>query len=159
MIDMIIVVDIICVGDIVFVDVQCLFVVYGFWLYYVVFGELIFGSYWGELEVGIIVSNVYVCDDMFVYLMLYEVCYLIVLLLEWCVQVYIDVIDLVVEEDVICYLQIVLVGQLFGVGSQWLMVDMDVWGYMYWLGFMKVWFEQDVEDVKVWLVECGLLVV
>ncbi|MNV66431.1 hypothetical protein D3C71_1591830 [compost metagenome] len=68
-----------------------------------------------------------------------------------------DATDSVPEEDATCYLQIVLAGQLPGVGSAQLMLDMDAWGYTYRLGSTKAWFEQDAEDARAWLVERGLL--
>lgn len=149
---------VLCLVELGEVLVVVLFVCFDLWFECVVDGELIFGSFWGDEEVGIIGIIVYVCGDMLVYLLLYEVCYLIVLLLECCVVVYIDVIDLIEEEDVICYLQIVLVDVFLGVGCDWLMVDMDVWGYLFWFGLICVWFEQDVENVCQFLFDWQFLV-
>ncbi|MBA8681754.1 hypothetical protein H4O11_07990 [Stenotrophomonas tumulicola] len=145
-----------CVGDIAFADAACLLSAHGLQLHHVAAGESIPGSYWGEPEAGIIASNVYVRDDTPVHSMLHEACHLIVLPPERRAQVHTDATDSVPEEDATCYLQIVLAGQLPGVGSDRLMADMDAWGYTYRLGSTRAWFEQDAEDAKAWLIERGL---
>ncbi len=149
--------DITCVGDIAFADAQRLLAAHGLRLHHVAAGEAIPGSYWGEPEAGIIASNVYVRDDTPVHSMLHEACHLIVLPPERRARVHTDATDSVAEEDATCYLQIVLAGQLPGVGTARLMADMDAWGYTYRLGSTKAWFEQDAEDARAWLIERGLL--
>lgn len=146
-----------CVGDIAFADAARLLAGHGLVLHRVAAGEPIPGSYWGEPEAGIIASNVYVRDDTPVHSMLHEACHLIVLPPERRAQVHTDATDSVPEEDATCYLQIVLAGQLPGVGSDRLMADMDAWGYTYRLGSTRAWFEQDAEDARAWLVERELL--
>ncbi|QNR98308.1 hypothetical protein ICJ04_05180 [Stenotrophomonas sp. 169] len=147
-----------CVGDIAFADAACLLATHGLHLHHVAAGEPIPGSYWGEPEAGIIAHTVYVRDDTPVHSMLHESCHLIVLPPERRALVHTDATDSVPEEDATCYLQIVLAGQLPGVGSDRLMADMDAWGYTYRLGSTRAWFEQDAEDARAWLVERGLLV-
>jgi len=144
------------VGDIAFADAQRLLAAHDLRLHHVAAGEPIPGSYWGEPEAGIIASDVYVRDDTPVHSMLHEACHLIVLPPERRAQVHTDATDSVPEEDATCYLQIVLAGQLPGVGSERLMADMDAWGYTYRLGSTKAWFEQDAEDARAWLIERGL---
>ena len=146
-----------CVGDIRFDDALALLATHDLHLHRVADGAPIPGSYWGEPEAGIIGSDVYVRDDTPVHSMLHEACHLIVLPPERRALVHTDATDSVPEEDATCYLQIVLAGQLPGVGSARLMADMDAWGYTYRLGSTKAWFEQDAEDAKAWLVERGLL--
>ncbi len=147
---------VLCVGDIVWADAADLLARHGLRLNQVPAGEKIPGSYWGEPEAGIIACDVYVRDDTPVHSMLHEACHLIVLPPERRAQVHTDATDSVPEEDATCYLQIVLAGQLPGVGSARLMADMDAWGYTYRLGSTKAWFEQDAEDAKAWLIERGL---
>lgn len=144
-------------GDIRFDDAHTLLAAHDLRLHRVADGAPIPGSYWGEPEAGIIGSDVYVRDDTPVHSMLHEACHLIVLPPERRALVHTDATDSVPEEDATCYLQIVLAGQLPGVGSARLMADMDAWGYTYRLGSTKAWFEQDAEDAKAWLVERGLL--
>ena len=146
------------VADIAFADAARLLSGHGLRLHHVPAGALIPGSYWGEPEAGIIASDVYVRDDTPVHSMLHEACHLIVLPPERRALVHTDATDSVPEEDATCYLQIVLAGQLAGVGSERLMADMDAWGYTYRLGSTRAWFEQDAEDARAWLVERGLLV-
>ena len=144
------------VGDIRFDDALALLATHDLHLHRVADGAPIPGSYWGEPEAGIIGSDVYVRDDTPVHSMLHEACHLIVLPPERRALVHTDATDSVPEEDATCYLQIVLAGQLPGVGSARLMADMDAWGYTYRLGSTRAWFEQDAEDAKAWLVERGL---
>nr|WP_244479263.1 hypothetical protein [Stenotrophomonas terrae] len=148
---------VLCVGDIQWNDAQALLARHGLRLNHVAAGEKIPGSYWGEPEAGIIACDVYVRDDTPVHSMLHESCHLIVLPPERRAQVHTDATDSVPEEDATCYLQIVLAGQLPGVGSARLMADMDSWGYTYRLGSTRAWFEQDAEDARQWLVERELL--
>lgn len=145
------------VGDIDFNDAVALLEQHALRLHRVADGAAIPGSYWGEPEAGIIASDVYVRNDTPVHSMLHEACHLIVLPPERRALVHTDATDSVPEEDATCYLQIVLAGQLPGVGSERLMVDMDAWGYTYRLGSTKAWFEHDAEDAKAWLIERGLL--
>lgn len=144
-------------GDIRFDDAHTLLAAHDLRLHRVADGAPIPGSYWGEPEAGIIGSDVYVRDDTPAHSMLHEACHLIVLPPERRALVHTDATDSVPEEDATCYLQIVLAGQLPGVGSARLMADMDAWGYTYRLGSTKAWFEQDAEDARAWLLERGLL--
>nr|WP_293711448.1 hypothetical protein [Stenotrophomonas sp. UBA7606] len=148
---------VLCVGDIQWNDAQSLLARHGLRLNHVAAGEKIPGSYWGEPEAGIIACDVYVRDDTPVHSMLHESCHLIVLPPERRAQVHTDATDSVPEEDATCYLQIVLAGQLPGVGSARLMADMDSWGYTYRLGSTQAWFEQDADDARRWLIERELL--
>jgi len=148
---------VLCVGDICWDDAAALLARHGLRLNRVADGAAIPGSYWGEPEAGIIASDVHVRADTPVHSMLHEACHLIVLPPERRAQVHTDATDSVPEEDATCYLQIVLAGQLPGVGSARLMADMDAWGYSYRLGSTRAWFEQDAADAKAWLVERGLL--
>lgn len=120
-------------------------------------GAPIPGSYWGEPEAGLIGCKVYVRSDTPVHSALHEACHLIVQPPERRALVHTDATDSVAEEDATCYLQIVLAGQLPGVGSARLMQDMDSWGYTYRLGSTRAWFEQDAEDARAWLLQRGLL--
>ena len=144
-------------GDIRFDDAHTLLAAHDLRLHRVADGAPIPGSYWGEPEAGIIGSDVYVRDDTPVHSMLHEACHLIVLPPERRALVHTDATDSVPEEDATCYLQIVLAGQLPGLGSARLMADMDAWGYTYRLGSTKAWFEHDAEDARAWLLERGLL--
>ena len=144
-------------ADIDFGDAAALLDRYGLTLERVADGEPIPGSYWGEREAGIIGATVFARADTPVHSLLHEACHLIVLPPERRAQVHTDATDSVPEEDATCYLQIVLAGQLPGVGSARLMADMDSWGYTYRLGSTQAWFEQDADDARRWLIERELL--
>jgi hypothetical protein len=61
------------------------------------------------------------------------------------------------EENGVCYLQILLADELPGVGRERMWADMDAWGYSFRLGSARAWFEQDAEDARNWLIQHGVL--
>ena len=61
------------------------------------------------------------------------------------------------EEEAVCYLQIVLAAYLDAVGSDRLMHDMDAWGYSFRLGSTRCWWRSDADDARGWLQRHGLL--
>ena len=61
------------------------------------------------------------------------------------------------EENGVCYLQILLSDYLPGVGRQRMWQDMDSWGYSFRLGSARLWFEQDADDARDWLLKHQLI--
>jgi hypothetical protein len=61
------------------------------------------------------------------------------------------------EENAVCYLQIVLAGELPDFDRERMMADMDAWGYSFRLGSARAWFEQDAGDARAWLLRHGLI--
>jgi hypothetical protein len=61
------------------------------------------------------------------------------------------------EEAAVCYLQLLLAGQLADVGRERLMSDMDAWGYSFRLGSTRAWFEGDAADARHWLLQRHLI--
>jgi len=120
-------------------------------------GQAIPGSYWGEVEAGLIGCTVYARADTPVHSLLHEACHLIVMPPERRAAVHTDATDSVPEEDAACYLQILLADALPGVGRDRLMADMDRWGYSFRLGSARAWFETDAEDARALLAQRGLL--
>ncbi|HJY40731.1 MAG TPA: hypothetical protein VJ303_05840, partial [Steroidobacteraceae bacterium] len=55
------------------------------------------------------------------------------------------------EENAVCYLQILLANEFEGTSSIQMCRDMDAWGYTFRLGSAQVWFEQDADDARRWL--------
>ena len=121
-------------------------------------GEAIPGSFWGEVEAGLIGTDVFARADTPVHSLLHEAAHLIVMPPERRAAVHTDATDSVAEEDASCYLQIVLADRLPGVGRDRLMADMDAWGYTFRLGSARSWFEGDAEDARAFLAERDLLV-
>ena len=62
-----------------------------------------------------------------------------------------------VEEDGVCYLQILLADCLPEMGRERMFTDMDTWGYSFRLGSARAWFESDAEDAQAWLLNHGLI--
>jgi hypothetical protein len=57
-----------------------------------------------------------------------------------------------IEENGVCYLQILLSDFIPEMKQRRMLSDMDTWGYSFRLGSAKGWFEQDAEDALEWLV-------
>ena len=53
--------------------------------------------------------------------------------------------------------QIVLAQYLPNVGRERMCRDMDEWGYTFRLGSAALWFDQDAEDARAWLIGHGVL--
>lgn len=120
-------------------------------------GEAIPGSYWGEVEAGLIGCKVFARADTPVHSLLHEASHMIVMPAERRAAVHTGASDSVAEEDAACYLQILLAEELPGVGSERLMADMDSWGYTFRLGSARAWFEGDASDAREFLQERNLL--
>ena len=148
--------DVLLVSDIPLDTLASLLARYGLLLHRVDDGAPIPGSFWGEPEAGVIAHNVYVRDDTPIHSLLHEACHLIVLPSERRALVHTDATDSDIEEDATCCLQIILAGELAGVGRERLMADMDAWGYSFRLGSTQAWFQADAEDARAFLRQQGL---
>lgn len=115
------------------------------------------GSYWGESEAGLIGDHLFVRDDTPVHSALHEACHYVCMDAERRARLNADAGGECIEEDGVCYLQILLADELPGVGRARLCADMDAWGYSFRLGSARAWFEQDAEDARLWLLQSGLI--
>jgi hypothetical protein len=120
-------------------------------------GEVIPGSYWGESEAGLRENRLYARLDTPVHSVLHEASHFICMRPERRVGLDRDAGGDDPEESAVCYLQVVLAGELPGVGRQRLFTDMDAWGYSFRLGSTRAWFEQDSRDARAWLVQRGIM--
>jgi hypothetical protein len=120
-------------------------------------GDPIPGSYWGAPEAGIVGHSLYVRPDTPLHSALHEGCHLICADAARRATIDTDAGGSDVEESGVCYLQIVLAGEIPGAGRDRLMADMDAWGYSFRLGSTRSWFEEDAEDAVAWLRDEGLL--
>lgn len=114
------------------------------------------GSYWGAPEAGIVGGLLYVRGDTPLHSALHEGCHVICMDAVRRANLHTDAGGEYAEEDAVCYLQIVLAGQL-GIEPAAICADMDAWGYTFRLGSALAWFERDADDARAWLVERRLL--
>ena len=120
-------------------------------------GEAIPGSYWGDSEAGLVGSRIYWRADTPLHSLLHEAGHFICMDDERREQLHQDAGGDYDEENGVCYLQIVLAGELPGVGRERMFHDMDEWGYTFRLGSARAWFEQDAEDARAWLIGHGVI--
>jgi len=115
------------------------------------------GSFWGDPEAGLIGDRLYVRPVTPVQSALHEACHYICMDAERRARLHTDAGGGYDEENGVCYLQILLAGELRGMGRERMLTDMDRWGYSFRLGSARAWFENDAEDARQWLREHGLI--
>ena len=130
---------------------------FGLTLAWVAPGEPIPGSYWGESEAGLVGDHLYVRPDTPVHSALHEACHWICMDQARRATLHTDAGGEVAEENGVCYLQILLADELPGLGHEHIFRDMDDWGYSFRLGSARIWFEEDAEDARQWLLDQGLI--
>lgn len=119
--------------------------------------EPIKSSFWGDREAGVVGQNVYVRSDTPIHSLLHETCHIICMTTQRRQSLDRDAGGDDIEEAAVCYLQVVLAREISDVGSDRLMLDMDLWGYSFRLGSTSAWFENDAEDARQWLIDKRLL--
>ena len=129
---------------------------YGLKLVTLAEGVAITGSYWGESEAGLVGSTIYIRADTPVHSALHEACHVICMDELRRAALNTDAGGEYAEEDAVCYLQIVLAGEL-GLTPAAICADMDEWGYTFRLGAALAWYEHDADDARAWLIRHGLL--
>jgi hypothetical protein len=130
---------------------------YGLQLVLVAPEQVIPGSYWGEREAGLIGAKIYARLDTPLHSVLHESAHFICMSPERRAGLDTDAGGDDVEENAVCYLQILLAGLLPNVGAQRMCRDMDDWGYSFRLGSAAKWFAEDAQDAQAWLVRHGLI--
>jgi len=129
---------------------------YGLRLSLVAPEELIPGSYWGEREAGLQGDRLYARLDTPVHSVLHETGHYICMTPERRSGLDRDAGGDDLEESAVCYLQVLLAGELRGVGVERAFADMDAWGYSFRLGSTRAWFESDADDARRWLRRHGV---
>ncbi len=129
---------------------------YGLTLEHVAGDAPIPGSYWGESEAGLIGQVIHARADTPVHSVLHEACHVICMDASRRAELHTDAGSDTAEEDAVCFLQIVLAGQI-GFTPEAICADMDAWGYSFRFGSAQVWYTQDADDARDWLVRHGLL--
>lgn len=130
---------------------------FGLTLVLVAAGEPIPGSYWGESEAGLKGARLYARADTPLHSILHESSHFICMKPERRAALDRDAGGDDLEESAVCYLQVLLAGELPGVGTERLMQDMDAWGYSFRLGNTCAWFESDAADARQWLTREGIV--
>jgi hypothetical protein len=120
-------------------------------------GAPIPGSYWGEPEAGLVGSRVFVRPDTPVHSLLHEACHFVCMDAGRRAELNTDAGGDYQEEDAVCFLQILLAGEVPDLGRARMLADMDAWGYTFRLGSAKAWIEQDAADARAWLHRYGLI--
>ncbi len=121
-------------------------------------GAAIPGSFWLPPEAGLIANRLYLRNDTPVHSALHESSHYICMDGERRKTLHTDAGGrTAIEEDSVCYLQIILADHVEGFDRQRMWRDMDDWGYSFRLGSAKAWFEQDAEDAAAWLRDHGLI--
>ena len=120
-------------------------------------GEPIPGSYWGDSEAGLRGARLYARPDTPVHSVLHEGGHYICMDPQRRARLDRDAGGDDLEEAAVCYLQLLLAGELADVGRERLMGDMDAWGYSFRLGSTQAWFEGDAADARHWLLRRQLI--
>jgi hypothetical protein len=133
------------------VSVALLLARFGIDLTLVAHGEEIPGSYWGDSEAGLRGERLFARLDTPVHSILHEAGHYICMSPERRAGLDRDAGGDTGEESAVCYLQVLLAGELSAVGRTRMLADMDSWGYSFRLGTTRAWFERDAEDARGWL--------
>jgi len=109
------------------------------------------GSHWGDEEAGLIHNTLYARDDTPVHSVFHEACHWVLMDDTRRESLHTNAGGTLMEENAVCYLQILLADKLATVGQARMQSDMDAWGYTFRLGSAKRWFEEDAEDARAFL--------
>jgi len=109
------------------------------------------GSHWGDEEAGLITNTLFVRRDTPVHSALHEGSHWLLMDDARRAVLHTDAGGSLMEENAVCYLQILLADKLPSVGRERMMSDMDTWGYTFRMGSTKAWFEGDAEDALQFL--------
>jgi hypothetical protein len=146
-----------CMGGLDRLAVAMLLDRYGLELRMVPAREPIPGSYWGEREAGLVRNVLYGRSDTPLHSVLHEAAHFICMTPERRAGLDTDAGGDEAEECAVCYLQLLLAGELPQFGFERACDDMDEWGYSFRLGSTRNWFEQDAEDARLWLLDAGII--
>ncbi len=112
------------------------------------------GSFWKPPEAGLIGNTLYLRNDTPVHSALHETCHYICMDKQRRKNLHTDAGGrTAIEEDSVCYLQILLSDFIPEMKRERMFSDMDAWGYSFRLGSAKAWFEKDAEDAFAWLMK------
>jgi hypothetical protein len=130
---------------------------YGVELRHLAPDETIPGSYWGDSEAGLRANVLYVRADTPLHSLLHELSHFVCMSPDRRSGLDRDAGGDDAEECAVCYLQILLAGELPPLGRKRMFADMDAWGYTFRLGSSRAWFEGDAADACIWLRVNGVI--
>lgn len=130
---------------------------YGLPLAWVAEGESIPGSFWGDDEAGIIGRMLYVRPDTAAHSALHEFAHIVCMDEGRRANAHTDAGSDDVEEEAVCYLQILMAEHLEGFGRERALSDMQAWGYTFRVGSPAEWFVRDADRAVEWLLNLGLI--
>ena len=133
------------------VNLQSLLDHYGIAIKTVDDNEAIPGSFWQPPEAGLIGDTLYIRNDTPVHSALHESCHYICMDQQRRANLDTDAGGTAIEENGVCYLQILLSDFIPEMKQKRMLSDMDAWGYSFRLGSAQAWFEEDAEDAFEWL--------
>jgi len=144
-------------SDINLKNLQSLLDRYGMDIKIVNDNEPIPGSFWHPPEAGLIKNTLYIRNDTPVHSALHEACHYICMDNTRRENLDTDAGGTAIEENGVCYLQILLSNYINEMGTTRMFNDMDEWGYSFRPGSAKAWFEQDAEDAFEWLLKNNII--
>ena len=136
---------------------ECLLADYGLEIHSQPEGDAITGSFWGDEEAGLVANRLNIRPDTPVHSALHEACHYICMDDARRASLHTDAGGGYDEENGVCYLQILLAGEIPEMGRERMFDDMDAWGYSFRLGSARRWFEEDADDAHQWLLQHGVL--
>ena len=140
-------------SDINLEHLQSLLSRYGMQINTVNDNEAIPGSFWQPPEAGLIGHTLFIRNDTPVHSALHEACHYICMDKQRRNNLDTDAGGSAIEENGVCYLQILLSDFIPEMSQERILSDMDTWGYSFRLGSAQAWFEQDAEDAFEWLLK------
>lgn len=129
---------------------------YGLSLAWVPPGTFIPGSFWGDDEAGIIGRMLYVRPDTAAHSALHEFAHIVCMDPARRTRAHTDAGSDDMEEEAVCYLQILMAEHLEGFGRERALADMRSWGYTFRVGSPADWFASDADRAVDWLLNEGL---
>ncbi|MGD9596892.1 MAG: hypothetical protein AB7G76_10760 [Steroidobacteraceae bacterium] len=130
---------------------------FGLRLRFIAPDETIPGSFWGESEAGLVADCLYARLDTPVHSVLHETAHYVCMTPERRAGLDRDAGGDDAEECGVCYLQLLLAGELRDVGRERLCDDMDAWGYSFREGATRAWLAGDAADARDWLHAHGIV--
>jgi len=145
------------VGDLPRGALSALIERFGLALEWVPAGAPIPGSFWGDDEAGLIGETLYVRPDTAVHSALHEFAHLVCMDADRRAAAHTDAGSDDVEEEAVCYLQILMADHLEGFDRERALADMQAWGYSFRVGAPADWFREDADRAIDWLLEHELI--